>query len=226
MAQAPPRAWWEDVEHLREAAERRIAERESAQREARGVASVARRQRGDDPSTGVHPTGRFRRQTSSAGARPAAGAVAGARAATATATARVLEEPEPELVDVDFSTLPDSPEDAGVAAEPRPERPTRREELSRLAQEQARAAERAAAGRARSRAGASAAPRRTIEIRGVAVPAPALTAVPDASDRRTTRRRRPSRTPAERFASRPDRIAQWAFLLGLFLIALAALSGH
>src|SRR3954469_14275659 len=30
-----PSAWWEDVEHLREAAERRIAERERAQREGR-----------------------------------------------------------------------------------------------------------------------------------------------------------------------------------------------
>jgi hypothetical protein len=31
---------------------------------------------------------------------------------------------------------------------------------------------------------------------------------------------------AERFAARPDRVAQWAFLLGLFLIVVAAISAH
>ena len=36
-------------------------------------------------------------------------------------------------------------------------------------------------------------------------------------------RRRPPRTAAERLAGRPDRIALWAFLLGLLLIAIAAI---
>ena len=39
-------------------------------------------------------------------------------------------------------------------------------------------------------------------------------------------RRRPGRRPAERFAVRPDRAALWAFLLGMFLILVAALSAH
>ena len=66
--------------------------------------------------------------------------------------------------------------------------------------------------------------RRTIEIRGqvdrvVGVSAPAETA---AATR--TGRRRPTRRPAERLAGRPDRVAMWAFLLGILLILVAALS--
>ena len=70
--------------------------------------------------------------------------------------------------------------------------------------------------------------RRTIEIRGHAgqVRRGALAVVPDPREPATTGRRRPSRSPAERFAANPDRIALWAFLLGIFLILVAALSAH
>jgi hypothetical protein len=66
--------------------------------------------------------------------------------------------------------------------------------------------------------------RRTIEIRGqvdriAGIPAPAETGVATRSGRR-----RPSRRPAERLAGRPDRVAMWAFLLGILLILIAALS--
>lgn len=66
--------------------------------------------------------------------------------------------------------------------------------------------------------------RRTIEIRGqvdriVGVTAPAETAVATRSGRRRSTRR-----PAERLAGRPDRVAMWAFLLGVMLIVIAALS--
>jgi hypothetical protein len=66
--------------------------------------------------------------------------------------------------------------------------------------------------------------RRTIEIRGqvdriVGITAPAETAVATRSGRR-----RPTRRPAERLAGRPDRVAMWAFLLGVLLIVIAALS--
>jgi hypothetical protein len=40
------------------------------------------------------------------------------------------------------------------------------------------------------------------------------------------RRRRPRRTAAERFAAQPDRVALWAFLLGLFLLLVALISAH
>jgi hypothetical protein len=52
--------------------------------------------------------------------------------------------------------------------------------------------------------------RRTIQIKGQTVPPP--------------RRRRPQ--PAPRMSSRPDRLALWAVLLGLFLIAMAAATAH
>jgi hypothetical protein len=67
--------------------------------------------------------------------------------------------------------------------------------------------------------------RRTIEIRGqvdrvVGVTAPVETGVATRSGRR-----RPARRPAERLAGRPDRVAMWAFLLGILLILIAALTG-
>ena len=66
--------------------------------------------------------------------------------------------------------------------------------------------------------------RRTIEIRGqvdriAGITAPAETGVATRSGRR-----RPMRSPAERLAGRPDRVAMWAFLLGILLILIAALS--
>jgi hypothetical protein len=234
MSQAPARAWWEDVEHLREAAERRIAERERAQREGRDRPVLTPlRPRGDDAPSSSPATGRFRRGPAAPrSGRPAPAAVAQARAATAEATARVLAPAELEQDDDLWRDLgldlglaePAAEPDAEPAA--KPARPDRRAELSRLAREQAAAAERAAAGRARSRVGGTQPARRTIEIRGQTVGAPALAAVPSPREAAPGARRRPSRTPAERFAARPDRVAQWAFLLGLFLIAVAALSGH
>ena len=243
MSQAPSRAWWEDVEHLREAAERRIAERERAQREGRERPVLTPlRPRGAEAPASSRPTARFRRGGAPAASgrpnRPHASAIAQARAATAEATARVLAPAEPEIeldhwrelepeLNIDLAPLAD-PAPAEPAPAAQPERPSRREELSRLAEEQARAADRAAAGRARTRAtAASGEPtRRTIEIRGKTVGAPALSAVPTAGDTAPRARRRPSRTPAERFIAQPDRVAQWAFLLGLFLIVVALLSGH
>src|SRR4051812_38641132 len=118
MSQAP--AWWEEVEHLREAAERRIAERERAQREGREpVALTPLRPLSDDeraaasaarerPSGGPTPLapappvrqGRFRRASAALAAQgPRAGprhvATAGRSAPTAGALALdVALEPE------------------------------------------------------------------------------------------------------------------------------------
>ena len=57
--------------------------------------------------------------------------------------------------------------------------------------------------------------RRTIEIRGRTVPAPA---VPRPVE---TDRRRPQRRAVERVGGRPDRVAMWALLMGLMLILVA-----
>ena len=58
--------------------------------------------------------------------------------------------------------------------------------------------------------------RRTIEIRGRTVPAPA---VPRSIE--LDRTRRPPRRAIERVGPRPDRVAMWALLMGLVLILVA-----
>lgn len=58
--------------------------------------------------------------------------------------------------------------------------------------------------------------RRTIEIRGRTVPAPA---VPRSVE--LDRTRRPPRRAVERIGTRPDRMAMWALVMGLMLIAVA-----
>src|SRR3954452_13408961 len=110
MSQAP--AWWEEVEHLREAAERRIAERECAQREGREPIALTPLRPLSDAERGTaapeHPAGaptplaaapkvregRFRRATAALGAqgpRPAAHHVATASRSAPTAGALALD---------------------------------------------------------------------------------------------------------------------------------------
>ena len=77
----------------------------------------------------------------------------------------------------------------------------------------------------------AAADRRTVEITGRTVPAPHLPSrdaadrvgAPDAAFPPRGSRRRPSPSPAERLAHRPDRIAAWAAVLGLAMMVVAAL---
>jgi hypothetical protein len=57
--------------------------------------------------------------------------------------------------------------------------------------------------------------RRTVEIRGRTVPAPAVPRSVELD------RRRPPRRPIERVGPRPDRIALWALLMGILLIVVA-----
>jgi hypothetical protein len=283
-----PAAWWEDVEHLREAAERRIAERERAQREGRDPAALpplrplreservaAPALRATTAPRPLEPapaasSGRFGRLTGGRDHAPSPGAAARAAAATATALAVELEPVPHHEHDLDaaqpfagFAALADDfraslepaarPPRADGPAEVAPHRAvvtvthespapgreperdhaarTRREELSRLAREQAHAS---AVARPRGAeaarpllAGAPTSNRRTIEIRGQA--RPVIAAVPDPHDEADVyraRRRRPRRSPAERFIAQPDRVALWAFLLGIFLIVVALASAH
>lgn len=63
--------------------------------------------------------------------------------------------------------------------------------------------------------------RKTIEIRGQVDRVAGITAPAEVAD---GARRRPARRRADRIAGRPDRIALWAFLLGIVLILVAAFS--
>jgi hypothetical protein len=65
--------------------------------------------------------------------------------------------------------------------------------------------------------------RRTIEIRGQVDRIHGITA-PAETGAATRTGRRPARRPSDRFERRPDRVAMWAFLLGLLLICVAAFS--
>jgi hypothetical protein len=59
--------------------------------------------------------------------------------------------------------------------------------------------------------------RRTVQITGRPVSSLRLVEV---------ERRRPSRTPMERLGPRPDRIAMWAVLLGIFCCVVALTTAH
>ena len=63
--------------------------------------------------------------------------------------------------------------------------------------------------------GAAIPARRTVEIRGRTVPAPAVPRTVEID------RRRPPRRPVERVGTRPDRLAMWALLMGIVLILVA-----
>src|SRR4051794_6925039 len=63
-------------------------------------------------------------------------------------------------------------------------------------------------------------PRRTVEITGRTVAAPPLPRLVEVE------RRRPPRRTVERVGPRPDRVALWAVLLGFFLILVAATSSR
>src|SRR3954447_17021268 len=142
MSQAP--AWWEDVEHLREAAERRIAERERAQLEGRDPGSLPPLRplresersarpalrptpapRPLDPAPTAH-AGRFARLPGGPATTGATSpdATATARAAAATATALAVElEPAPAEHDNAFAGFAALAEDFRASLEaPVPER--------------------------------------------------------------------------------------------------------
>jgi hypothetical protein len=187
MSQAQARSWWADVEHLREAAERRQAA-EAARRVADKRSAERRARAGLAPDS----------ETARARARAATRVLDAGNGAVDELSARravVLDE-----------------------RAPRPKRPV----PIWLADDAF--ADPVATARARA-----AAPRRTVEIRThVAMPAPAprVQGRPDAAPG-TAVARRPRRNAGlvASFAARPDRLAFWAFAMGLMLALVAAMSG-
>ncbi|HEU4701360.1 MAG TPA: hypothetical protein VFS37_02680 [Conexibacter sp.] len=70
----------------------------------------------------------------------------------------------------------------------------------------------------------TAAPRRTVVIRGQVAPPPRVGGTGYAG---TAARRRPPRRASERIVgTRPDRAARWAVMMGVFLILVAVMTAH
>jgi hypothetical protein len=221
MAHSEARAWWADVQHLRDGYERtdearrradeadlasRRATRERhhvdaevlavrAPRGSRTPASVAPR-RVSGPEA---PVRRGQVGPEASVRRSQAGSEAPVRSGQSGPEAPVRRgQPGPEL----SSRLGDRADAGGFDAH------------AEFAVEPEQHGD-AASGR-RPRVKGSATPgRRTIEIRGRTVPAPM---VPRPVE---TDRRRPPRRAIERVGGRPDRIAMWALLMGLLLILVA-----
>jgi hypothetical protein len=180
MSQAEARSWWADVEHLREAAERRQAA--DAERRAREQRAAERRARVAEAETA-----RARSRAVSRVREASHGAVDELSARRAV----VLDERAPRARRPAPIWLADD-----AFADP------------------------VATARARA-----AAPRRTIEIHGqVAMPAAAAPPARE-PERLPAIRRQRSTGLAASFSARPDRIAFWAFAMGLMLALVAAMSG-
>ena len=162
MSEAHASAWWDDVAHLREAAERRSAERAKARIEGRKPVAL----------TPLQPL-----------------AVDGLAA---------------------FEEAIDAVEPVAPGEAPRRRRFARPVAARRPASIPANVPH---------------TDRRTVEIRGRTKP-PVVELVPDQANDVGPIRRRPKRRLAERCVGSPDRVALYAFLLGLFLILVALLSAH
>ena len=189
MSQAQARSWWADVEHLREAAERRQAA-DAERRLAQKRAAERRARAGHAP---VDPeTSRSRARAADRVQEASAGSVDELSARRAVA----LDERAPRARRPAPIWLADDAFADPVAS-------------------------------ARARASA---PRRTVEIRGQAVMPPVPTVPlqrqPEAfAPAPLARRQRQPTSFVDSFAAHPDRLAFWAFAMGLMLAIVAAMSG-
>jgi len=180
MAHSEARAWWADVEHLRDGYERTDEARRRADEADLAARRAIRERRGVEAevSSMLSPP----RRTSGAAGAP-------------------RRAPEPALAPrrgrhAEYDLAPPRHEHADAGSAPG-------DDLAEQAPRRARIKGSATPGR------------RTIEIRGQAVPAPIVPRVVDAE------RRRPPRRAIERVGGRPDRVAMWALLMGLMLILVA-----
>jgi hypothetical protein len=192
----PNRAWWDDVQHLREPLERKREKeaRRGLRLDARAAARAVAERHASDPVVhdpdNVHEldavprTRRFDRAAPDADAAP---------------RGRRFERSAPD-----------------ADAAPRERRfersaPERRGRFARAEHGPTSGTEAPAPLSAPSR-------RRTVEITGRTVGAPSLPRLVEID------RRRPARRPVERVGARPDRLALWAVVLGFFLIFVAVTS--
>lgn len=233
MPQNEARAWWAEVEHVRESIERRRGgaaesaapgDRAAAGRFTRaGAPAEPPVPRLDDLDWPPELPGRGTRRFERA-ARPD-------RGAATPEDARVSRRHAAAVTDADRASA------RGRRARAEPDLPRTRSQRAGDGQAPVARGTRtrtssagAGANRTATRRGAAPdldferapapAGRRTVQITGRPAAAPSLPRLVEVE------RRRPGRPPAERLGPRPDRIALYAVLLGFFLILVAAASAH
>ncbi|HEX7300965.1 MAG TPA: hypothetical protein VF257_18355 [Solirubrobacteraceae bacterium] len=195
MPQPEPRAWWSDVQHLRDSIERRreAEARRGLRLDARSAArAVADRAASGPAESEGEPRGRF--------ARPGPDD----------------REPRGRFA----RPGPDEGEPRGRFARPEPDdrAPRRRSARSERDGDEAQRDRGVRAAEGTRRALKAPSRRRTVEITGRTVGAPSLPRLVQID------RRRPARRAVERVGPRPDRLALWAVVLGFFLILVAVTS--
>jgi hypothetical protein len=221
MAQSQARAWWADVQHLRDgyertdearrradeadlAARRAMRERRVVEAEVSSVRSAPRRSPGPPVPRRVSGPEAAPRRVSEAEAAPRRGSgpeAAPHRVSEAEAAPRRGSEPDTRQR---FGSRPDPVPRLAFEPDLAPRRGDHTD--SRTTGELS----------AVPRVKGSATPgRRTVEIRGRTVPAPMVPRMVEVD------RRRPPRRAIDRVGGRPDRVAMWALLMGLLLILVA-----
>ena len=217
MAQSEARAWWADVQHLRDAAERTDEARRRAD-QADLAARRAIRERGHVEAEVAVP--RRRVEDAAPPRRRAEDNAPQSRRAedNAPPSRRAQDAAPPRWLAQDAAALRRAAEN-DIAPRRWPE------DVAARRGDHADGAGHAPRLREHPRDSAMPA-RRTVEIRGRTVPAPTVPRI------EIDRRRSPRRT-IERIGPRPDRMAMWALLMGLLLILVAlgtgdagTLSGH
>jgi len=195
MAHSEARAWWADVQHLRDDYERTDEARRRAD-EADLASRRATRERG-------HVDAEVSLARSSAGAPESA--IPSHRRAAA-------DDP---AVRRGTDGVPFAPRRGGHGDSGLDQRRGHHVDLPPAPRVRQGIAPAGAMPRAPRTKGDATPGRVTVEIRGRTVPAPAVPRTAEGD------RRRPPRRAAERIGARPDRVAMWALLMGLLLILVA-----
>ena len=208
MAHSQARAWWADVQHLRDDYERTDEARRRAD-EADLASRRAIRERGHVDAE-VSLTRSSAEHASRDGHAPS-----GAELGDATTPQRHrvddVAAPPRRGSDAPFASRRGGHTDGGL--DPRRGHHVDLPPAPRVRQGIAPAGVPSGGPRAKGDATPG---RVTVEIRGRTVPAPAVPRATEVGDRR-----RPPRRAAERVGTRPDRVAMWALLMGLLLILVA-----
>ena len=194
----PDRAWWDDVQYLREPLERKREKeaRRGLRLDARGAARAVAERHASGPAVdpeldfihgleSVHELDAMPRTRRFERSAPEADSAPRKRRFERSGPERRGRFARGEQHDASLDLAPEAPTSAA------PEAPAPLPAPSR---------------------------RRTVEITGRTVGAPSLPRLVQID------RRRPARRAAERVGARPDRLALWAVLLGFFLIFVAVTS--